>query len=309
MNRGSTLGGEGPGDHARADTNRPQLTLALAALLLTTVGVAAVGITSLGDVNRRAQALYNDNVRTTEVTSALWSGFYAGDPPDELARVERLAEAWARFERLWQSGALDIGSAAPRRATAARVAAILEPATELAAEMAAIEAEEAHESQTRAQSTYGGASLRIVLLSAAAVLVCLLIALALVRNLVPRLRSYSNFAGRVADGQLGERLSPRGGDEVADLGRALDLMVDRRDRQRAYEKVQAEFADTMQLSEGEAGAPDGGGPAMPAARRPPGSQAPRLPGRPLRAGPPGRPGARAAAALPGLRRPVRRHHL
>ena len=273
-----------------------KLTLALAALLLTTVGVAAVGITSLGDVNRRAQALYNDNVRTTEATSALWSGFYeaeetafrllilpdgqqrseleeeleedtgpaieqglvelrqvhAGDPPDELARVERLAEAWARFERLWQSGALDIGSAAPRRATVARVAAILEPATELAAEMAAIEAEEAHESQTRAQSTYGGASLRIVLLSAAAVLVCLLIALALVRNLVPRLRSYSNFAGQVADGQLGERLSPRGGDEVADLGRALDLMVDRRERQRAYEEAQAEFADTMQLSEGEA---------------------------------------------------------
>ncbi len=29
---------------------------------------------------------------------------------------------------------------------------------------------------------------------------------------------------------------------------------------------------------------------------------PRLPGRPLRAGPPRRPGARAAAALPGLRR-------
>src|SRR5919107_1691198 len=53
-----------------------KLTLALAALLLTTVGVAAVGITSLGDVNRRAQALYIDNVRTTEATSALWSGFY-----------------------------------------------------------------------------------------------------------------------------------------------------------------------------------------------------------------------------------------
>jgi methyl-accepting chemotaxis protein len=273
-----------------------KLTLALAALLLTTVAVAAVGITSLSDVNRRAQALYNDNVRTTEATSALWSALYeaeetafrllilpdgeqrseleeeleeetglaieqglvelrqvhAGDPPDELARVERLAEAWARFERLWQSGALDPGSAAPRRVTAARVAATLEPATELAAELAAIEAEEAQESQAHAQSTYRQASVRIVLLSAVAVLVCLLIALALVHNLVPRLRSYSSFAGRVADGQLGERLNPRGGDEVADLGRALDLMVGRRERQRDYQEAQAEFADTMQLSEGEA---------------------------------------------------------
>jgi len=51
-----------------------KLTLALAALLRTTVAVAAVGLISLGDVNRRAQAIYNDNVRTTEATAALWSG-------------------------------------------------------------------------------------------------------------------------------------------------------------------------------------------------------------------------------------------
>jgi GGDEF domain-containing protein len=48
-----------------------ELTLALAALLLTTVAAAVVGITSLGDVNHRAQLLYNDNVRTTEATSAV----------------------------------------------------------------------------------------------------------------------------------------------------------------------------------------------------------------------------------------------
>ena len=87
-------------------------------------------------------------------------------------------------------------------------------------------------------------------------LACLLIALALIRNLVPRLRSYSGFAGRVADGQLGERLTPRGGDEVAQLGQALDLMVGRREEQRAYEEAQAEFADAMQLSETESEAHD-----------------------------------------------------
>jgi hypothetical protein len=107
-------------------------------LLPTTVAVAAVGITSLGEVNRRAEALYDDNVRTTQATSALWSGLY--------------------------------------------------------------EAEETGDSQSRAQATYGDASSRI---SVAAVLVRLLIAMALVRNLVPRLRSYSSFAGRVADGRFG----------------------------------------------------------------------------------------------------------
>ena len=87
-------------------------------------------------------------------------------------------------------------------------------------------------------------------------LVSLVIALALIRNLVPRLRAYSRFAARVADGQLGERLAPGGHDEVAELGRALDLMVGRREQQRDGEAAQAEFADTLQLSETEAEAHD-----------------------------------------------------
>jgi diguanylate cyclase (GGDEF)-like protein len=43
---------------------------------------------------------------------------------------------------------------------------------------------------------------------------------------------------------------------VAELGRALDLMVGRREEQRAHEAAQAEFADTMQLSETEGEAHD-----------------------------------------------------
>jgi methyl-accepting chemotaxis protein len=294
MRRGPTTGRRRTPDHARADANWPQADPGPRRVAADDGGGGGLGVTSLGNVNRRGAGAVHDNVRTTEATSALWSGFYeaeetafrllilpdgeqrseleeelkeetgpgierglvelrqvhADDPPEELARVEELAGSWARFERLAQSGALDVDSAAPRRVTAARVAAILEPATELAAELAAVEAEEARESQTRAQSTYE-ASLRIALLSAVAVPVCLLIALALIRNLVPRLRSYSSFAGRVAEGQLGERLGPRGGDEVADRGRALDLMVGRREQQRADEVAQAEFADAMQLSEAE----------------------------------------------------------
>jgi diguanylate cyclase (GGDEF)-like protein len=276
-----------------------KLTLALAALLLTTVAVAAVGISSLGDVNRRARALYDDNIRTTQTTSALWGGLYeaektslqlllgpsaaqrseldseldeagvavhdailalrqihAADPPAEQARVERVAAGWEAFERLWRSGALDTRDARARGSATARLASALEPATELAAQMAATEAEQAQQSQAQAEATYRAARLRIVVLSSCSVLVCLLIALALIRNLVPRLQSYSGFASRVADGQLGERLTPRGGDEVAQLGQALDLMVGRREEQRAYEAAQAEFADAMQLSETEGEAHD-----------------------------------------------------
>jgi GGDEF domain-containing protein len=181
---------------------------------------------------------------------------HATDTPAEQARVERVAADWAAFQRLWRSGALAPADAAARRSATARVTSALEPATELAAAMAATEAEEAHRSQAQAEATYRAARLRIAVLSSGSMLVCLLIALALIRNLVPRLQSYSGFAGRVADGQLGERLTPRGADEVAQLGRALDLMVRRREEQRAYEEAQAEFADAMQLSETEGEAHD-----------------------------------------------------
>jgi hypothetical protein len=166
-----------------------KLTLALAALLLATVAVAAVGISSLGDVDRRARALYDDNVRTTQATSAVGGG---------LSEVE-----------------------------------------------------ETHQAQVTAEATHRAARSRILLLSAGAVLVWLVIALALVRDLVPRLQAYSRFAARVADGHLGERLTPGGADEVAELGRTLDLMVGRQERRRDYEASQAELADTMQLSETE----------------------------------------------------------
>ena len=55
----------------------------------------------------------------------------------------------------------------------------------------------------------------------------------------------------MADGQRGEQLTVRGADELAELGHTLNAMVRRRGQERRYEESQAEFADTMQLSEAE----------------------------------------------------------
>lgn len=224
-----------------------KLTLALAVLLLATVAVAAVGIASLGDVNRRARALYDDNIRTTQATSAVGGGLseveetafrlllarpgaprtklleeltddqapeveralvelrqaHPADEPEEVAKVERLAAAWADFKRLWGSGALLAGDQAARQATADKVAAILEPATQLAAEMADFEAEEAHQAQATAQATYRAARSRILLLSVGAVLVWLVIALA------PGPRPGPAVAGLLALRGPGRRRPPR----------------------------------------------------------------------------------------------------
>jgi methyl-accepting chemotaxis protein len=67
-------------------------------------------------------------------------------------------------------------------------------------------------------------------LTVGSALVWLGVALALVRNIVPRVQRYSRFAASVAERHLGERLGAKGGDELAELGHALDEMVRRRER-------------------------------------------------------------------------------
>jgi GGDEF domain-containing protein/HAMP domain-containing protein len=117
--------------------------------------------------------------------------------------------------------------------------------------MAVTEVEHARESREAAEATYRATHGRVLGIAAAAVLVWLAISLLLIRNLVPRVRAYSAFAAGVADGQPGVQLTVRGADELAELGHTLNAMVRRRRQERRYEESQAEFSDTMQLSETE----------------------------------------------------------
>jgi diguanylate cyclase (GGDEF)-like protein len=201
--------------------------------------------------SRLGEELNEETLPAVDGAIATLRAVHAASPPAERARVEELAAGWVAFKGLVQSGALSPGGPAQRQAATRRVAAVLEPLTELTAELAATEEHQAQESQQRASATYRATRWRIVELTVGSALVWLVVALALVRNIVPRVQRYSGFAARVAEGHLGERLGASGGDEIAELGRTLDEMVGRRERQRAYQDSQAEFVDTMQLSETE----------------------------------------------------------
>jgi diguanylate cyclase (GGDEF)-like protein len=65
---------------------------------------------------------------------------------------------------------------------------------------------------------------------------------------VPRVREYSRFAGRIARGDLSQRLGPKGRDELSDLGHALNDMVDRRQAALDRDEQQAQFIDAMQMT-------------------------------------------------------------
>ena len=146
---------------------------------------------------------------------------------------------------------LDPRGEAQKQALTRRAVASIDPITAFVARLAATEVEHARASQADAEATYRATRSRVVGIAAAAALVWLVISLLLIRNLVPRVRSYSRFAAGVADGHPGEQLTVRGADELAELGHTLNEMVRRRHEQRACEQTQAEFADTMQLSETE----------------------------------------------------------
>jgi diguanylate cyclase (GGDEF)-like protein len=75
--------------------------------------------------------------------------------------------------------------------------------------------------------------------------------LLLIKNVVPRIRDYSRFAADVAAGHLSARLDPVGSDELSDLGRALNQMVDRRSAEHGYETSQDELSAALQGIETE----------------------------------------------------------
>ena len=175
---------------------------------------------------------------------------YAADPDVDQAGLEQLERGWAEFKRLVETG-LDPRGEAQEQALTRRAVASIDPITAFVARLAATEVEHARASQADAEATCRATRSRVVGIATAAGLVWLVISLLLIRNLVPRVRSYSRFAAGVADGHPGEQLTMRGADELAELGHTLNEMVRRRHEQRAYEQTQAEFADTMQLSETE----------------------------------------------------------
>jgi diguanylate cyclase (GGDEF)-like protein len=178
-----------------------------------------------------------------------------GDGP-EARQIDRIARGWSRFVALAHSGELDrIGTSAEvarlNDATARRLARIMAPLTSIAEQLGAGEAAEAQATSERAQATYRSGRAKVLGLATAAVLLCLLALLWLIRDIVPRTREYSRFAAQVVSGSATEPVDTRGSDELSSLGQTLNAMVARRAEERTYAETQNEFVDAMQLTESE----------------------------------------------------------
>jgi diguanylate cyclase (GGDEF)-like protein len=180
---------------------------------------------------------------------------HARDSPAERARVAALYQGWSRFIALRGAGMLGpeglpgaVGRADRLSTEIAGIFAGLRTITQQQANLEVLHAGQAH---ARATGTYDTGRLLIWAIAIGAFALGIGSVLLLTRNVVPRIRRFSQFASAIAPGDLSGRLDARGSDELASLGRALNEMVARRAVVARHQDVQSEFVEALQVTSSE----------------------------------------------------------
>jgi diguanylate cyclase (GGDEF)-like protein len=216
-------------DFARAD----EIALRLAA------------VTDPGERRMLFGILDQNVVPAVDAGLSVLRALHAKDPVSERARIERLDLGWSQFVALRDTGALNtqrrtVGGRQGSDRVTDQLAAIFDPFSTIINSEAALEANQAGKAYAQAVQTYDTSRLTIWAIAIGACVLGVGSMMLLIRNVVPRIRRYSQFASAVAAGDLSVRLASRGSDELAILGRTLDEMVERR-----------EFVDVLQVTDSE----------------------------------------------------------
>jgi diguanylate cyclase (GGDEF)-like protein len=138
-----------------------------------------------------------------------------------------------------------------RSQLADRTDTVLESVVDLAEQLNQHEKVEAEENKDRLDATYRGTRRLLAGSVAAALLLGLIVATALSRNLMPRIRRYSAFATDIAADRPTAPLVPTSHDELTDLGSALNDMVRQRTSAGVAQEWQTEFVETLQVTGSE----------------------------------------------------------
>jgi diguanylate cyclase (GGDEF)-like protein len=178
------------------------------------------------------------------------------DDPAQLPSTQTIAADWAKFQQLFVAGALTRSDPATRVATTKQVVDTFESATTAAQVIIAIEGRQGGQAHQAALGDYRR-SVELMLIAGAIGLLCTVGVVAwLIRSVLPRTLSYSAFAAGVGHGDYSHRLTPKGDDEIAELGHVLNELAQRRESADTYDRNQLELIDSLQLAEGEQEAHD-----------------------------------------------------
>ena len=128
--------------------------------------------------------------------------------------------------------------------------------TAAASSIVRVETAQAKASYDKALASYQSSVHLMLLVLVLALLLAGGIVAWLIRSFMTRTLAYSSFARAVIAGDYTERLTPRGDDELDELGLTLDQLARSQESEEAYEAAKMQFTDMMQLAESEREAHD-----------------------------------------------------
>jgi diguanylate cyclase (GGDEF)-like protein len=173
--------------------------------------------------------------------------------PAVLRILRREERAYRRLLAVWRQDPLELtgATAADRERLVRDVHAQLDSIADGGEAMQARDERAGDRAAAAADDRYRATRSLIVEALAVLLLASVLLAVWLVRSVVPRARRYAQFARGVARGELDARLDAAGFDELDDLGRSLDALAAGRQDAESYAETQTEFTGALQVADNE----------------------------------------------------------
>jgi diguanylate cyclase (GGDEF)-like protein len=180
----------------------------------------------------------------------------SSDDPAERGSAQTITTSWANFQTLLASGTLAASTPATQAGLAKQVTSTFDVATTAAQSIDHVEATQADQAHRDALATYRSSVELMLLVGLIGLLLSVGIVVWLIRSVLPRTLAYSAFAAQVRQGDYSHRLKPGGNDELAQLGKVLDELAERRQTDDTFDRNQLDLIDTLQLTESEQEAHD-----------------------------------------------------
>jgi diguanylate cyclase (GGDEF)-like protein len=209
-------------------------------------------VAAVSDVQAERLSVEVDAILLPEARERIASARIVIDDTIGFQTLDAVESGLEKFSLLRQAGGYASVTTAQEKADLTdRTAALFEPLTAATHALLDEETRQAVEAKQQADHSYRATLLVLGLSAAFSMFAGVMIVLVLSRNIVPRIRRYSDFATDIAAGRPTTSLHLSGSDELADLGAALNAMVDQRAVRSISEERQAEYVDTLQVTSTE----------------------------------------------------------
>jgi diguanylate cyclase (GGDEF)-like protein len=194
--------------------------------------------------------LTGDLIPAVEQSLASVDALTSTDPGEQSA-MRSINASWARFIAVLADQLPTATTPAAHVRVEDEINEEFHSAVGAATSITTQETKEAEQAYTSALHDYD-LSIELMLIAGLAGLLCSIATVIwLIRSVLPRTLAYSAFATQVGQGDYRRRLHPEGRDELAQLGRALDELADRRQAEATYDRNKLELIEAFQLTETE----------------------------------------------------------